>query len=89
MTARPSRWLASLALLLVVPGGIWLAYVGSSRGLYPTILVPVAFGVILAVAAVALFAGLPVLRRWEDRLAAGPADPDGDAPDAADGDERR
>lgn len=85
MTARPSRWLASAALLLLVPAAIWLAYVGSGRGLYPEVLVPVAFGAILVVAAVALFAGLPVLRRWEDRR--GPADRPVD--DAADDEDRR
>lgn len=67
MTARPSRWLASAALLLLVPAAIWLAYVGSGRGLYPEVLVPVAFGAIVLVATVALFASLPLLRRWERR----------------------
>lgn len=67
MTARPSRWLASAALLLLVPAAIWLAYLGSGRGLYPEFLVPVAFGVVVLVGTVALFALLPLLRRWERR----------------------
>lgn len=67
MTFRPSRWVASAGFLLLVPAAIWLAYVGHDHGLYPQLLIPIAFGVIVAVGAGGLFAVLPLLRRWERR----------------------
>lgn len=67
MTFQPSRWLASAGFLLLVPGAIWLAYVGRDYGLYPRLAIPIVFGLIIAVGAVALFALLPVLKKWERR----------------------
>jgi hypothetical protein len=67
VSRTPSRWLASGAFLLLVPLAIWLAYAGRDLGLYPELVVPVAFGVVVAVGAGALFAVLPVLRRFEGR----------------------
>ena len=67
MTARPSRWVASAGFLLLVPVAIWLAYVGHDHGLYPQLLIPIAFGVIVALGAGGLFALLPLIRRWERR----------------------
>lgn len=65
MTFRPSRWLASAGFLLLVPGAIWLAYVGHDHGLYPQLAIPIIFGVVVAIGIVLLFAVLPTLRRWE------------------------
>lgn len=65
MTVQLSRWLASAGFLLLVPVSIWLAYLGRDHGLYPQIVIPIVFGVLIALGAVALFAVLPVLRRWE------------------------
>lgn len=65
MTFTPSRWLASVGFLLLVPGSIWLAYVGRDHGLYPRIAIPIVFGLLVAAGAVVLFATLPLLRRWE------------------------
>ncbi|MFB6360545.1 MAG: hypothetical protein ABEH59_04415 [Halobacteriales archaeon] len=67
MTLQPSRWLASAGFLLLVPGAIWLAYVGRDYGLYPRLVIPFVFGLIIAVGAAALFAVLPVLKKWERR----------------------
>lgn len=67
MTFQPSRWLASAGFLLLVPGSIWLAYVGSDHGLYPQLVIPIVFGVLVAVGTGVLFAVLPVLKRWERR----------------------
>lgn len=65
MKIRFSRWLASIAFLLLVPLAIWLAYAGTDYGLYPPILVPVAVGGVLVVGLAGLFVVLPLLRRWE------------------------
>ncbi len=67
MTFQPSRWLASAGFLLLVPGAIWLAYVGRDYGLYPRLVIPIVFGLIIAVGALSLFAVLPVLKKWERR----------------------
>ena len=67
MTFQPSRWLASAGFLLLVPGAIWLAYIGRDYGLYPRIVIPIVFGLIIAVGTVILFAVLPVLKKWERR----------------------
>jgi small basic protein len=60
---RPSQVVAGLAFLALVPLGIWLSYLGHERGLYPHLAIPVAFGVVVAVSILALFAALPWLRR--------------------------
>lgn len=65
MTFQPSRWLASAGFLLLVPGSIWLAYVGRDHGLYPRIVIPIVFGLLVVAGSVVLFAVLPWLRRWE------------------------
>ena len=65
MTFTPSRWVASAGFLLLVPGSIWLAYLGRDYGLYPQVLIPIVFGVLVAVGVGVLFAVLPVLKRWE------------------------
>lgn len=65
MTFRPSRWVASAGFLLLVPGAIWLAYVGHDRGLYSQLAIPIVFGVVVALGIVVLFAVLPTLRRRE------------------------
>lgn len=65
MTFKPSSWLASAGFLLLVPGSIWLAYVGRDHGLYPRIAIPIVFGLLVAAGIVALFAVLPALKRWE------------------------
>lgn len=65
MTFQPSRWLASAGFLLLVPVSIWLAYLGRDYGLYPELLIPIVFGVLVAVGVGVLFAVLPVLKRWE------------------------
>lgn len=65
MTIQLSRWLASAGFLLLVPAAIWLAYVGHDHGLYSQLAIPIAFGVLVALGTVLLFAVLPVLRRWE------------------------
>jgi hypothetical protein len=67
VTFQPSRWLASAGFLLLVPGAIWLAYIGRDYGLYPRIVIPIVFGLIIAVGTVTLFAVLPVLKKWERR----------------------
>lgn len=69
MTPKLSRWLASAGFLLLVPVAIWLGYVGHDHGLYPQLAIPIAFGVVVAVGTVLLFAILPVLRRWERSVA--------------------
>lgn len=65
MTPHLSRWVASAGFLLLVPAAIWLAYIGHDHGLYPQLLIPIAFGVFVALGAGGLFALLPLLRRWE------------------------
>lgn len=65
MTFQLSRWLASAGFLLLVPGSIWLAYVGTDHGLYPRIVIPIVFGLLVAAGSIVLFAALPRLRRWE------------------------
>lgn len=59
---RPSQAVAGLAFLALVPLAIWLSYMGHERGLYPYLAIPVAFGVLVAVAVLALFVLLPVVR---------------------------
>lgn len=61
--------MASAGFLLLVPAAIWLAYVGHDIGLYPQLLIPIAFGVLVAIGAGSLFLLLPLLRRWERRSA--------------------
>jgi len=63
--AQPSRWVASAAFLVVVPGSIALGYLGYSWGFYPYFAIPIAIGVILVIAFAALFALLPTMRRLE------------------------
>lgn len=65
MTFRPSRWVASAGFLLLVPGAIWLSYVGHDHGFYSQLAIPIVFGVVVALGIVLLFAMLPTLRRWE------------------------
>lgn len=65
MTFQPSRWIASAGFLLLVPGSIWLAYVGRDLGLYPELVIPIVFGLLVAVGTGLLFAVLPALKRWE------------------------
>lgn len=60
---RPSKLLAGLAFLLLVPGSIALAFAGYDAGLYPYLAVPMAFGVIFGVLAFGTLAILPVVRR--------------------------
>lgn len=60
-----SRWIATLSYLVLVPGSIALAYLGYRRGLYGYLAVPIAFGVIVAVALGALLLVLPRIRRIE------------------------
>ena len=67
MTFQPSRWLASAGFLLLVPGAIWLAYVGRDYGLYPRIVIPIVFGLLIAFGVIVLFAVLPILKKWERR----------------------
>ncbi len=59
--------MASAGFLLLVPGAIWLAYVGHDYGLYSQLAIPIVFGVVVALGIVLLFALLPTLRRWEGR----------------------
>ena len=61
---RPSQVVAGLAFLTLVPLAIWLSYLGHERGLYPYLAIPVAFGVVVAVAVIALFAVLPSVRTY-------------------------
>ena len=59
---RPSQAVAGIALLAVVPLAIWLSYLGHQWGLYPYLVVPIAFGVVVALAVIVLFLLLPRLR---------------------------
>ena len=61
---RPSQLLAALAFLSVVPASVYLAFVGHDAGLYPYGAVPIAFGVIFALAVVVLFALLPAVKEY-------------------------
>ena len=62
---NPSRVLALLAFFGLVPGTIWLAFRGHSAGLYSYQAVPIAFGVIFAVAVAAAFVLITVVAdRW-------------------------
>lgn len=63
---RPSQFLAVLAFLGLVPGGIWLSYAGHEAGLYPYLAVPIAFGIMFAVGATVFMAVLPSVRRRLD-----------------------
>lgn len=62
---RITSTIAGLALFLVVPGGIWLAYTGYQRGLYAYWMIPIALGAVLVVTFVGLFALLPTIRKLE------------------------
>ena len=63
--ASPSRLLAGLAFVLLVPGSIALAYLGFDRGLYGSRAVPIALGLIVVVGFGVLFLVLPRLRALE------------------------
>lgn len=65
MTLQPSRWVATGGFVILVPLAIWLAYVGRDHGLYPTLFIPIAFGVMVVIGFIGLFAVLPVLRKLE------------------------
>ena len=59
---RPSQAVAGIAFLAVVPLAIGLSYIGHQRGFYPSLAVPIAFGVVVSVVVIALFTLLPRLR---------------------------
>ena len=60
---HPSKVVAALAFLGLVPASIWVAHLGYDYGLYPYLAIPIAFGVLVAGALVVLFLTLPVLRQ--------------------------
>lgn len=65
---RPSRVLASLGLLLLVPVCVGVAVLGHDLGYYPYAAAPFVVAAAVVVATGGLFALLPRLRRVEARL---------------------
>jgi len=41
--------------------------VGRDYGLYPRIVIPIVFGLLIAFGVIVLFAVLPILKKWERR----------------------
>lgn len=62
---RYSRLIAIAAFFGLVPGGIFVAYVGYRVNLYPYSMIPIVFGVVFALVIGGLFGLLPIVR---DRL---------------------
>lgn len=63
---RPSKLIAVAAFVALVPATLAAAYAGSSVGLYGHSAIPVVFGLLFAAGLVAVFALIPVVRRWID-----------------------
>lgn len=62
---RPSKLIAVLAFLGLVPASIAAAYAGSGT-FYGHSAIPVVFALVFAVGLIATFALIPVLREWVD-----------------------
>jgi len=62
---RPSKLIAVLAFIGLVPASIAVAYAGSGQ-LYGHSAIPVVFGLVFAVGLVGTFLIIPVLREWVD-----------------------